>query len=196
MLLSVLNANNRYMKGALYCNSSSSNYSLHFHTFRWVRDTKLVLKGDVRRFNPQIYLLDNVSSFISLKSSGSVRFAGSRTRMIFVQVLFLTCSCFNLEKDSVANISDPNQAKNSIPQQDCWRFRRVFSWVTSIRGRAVAQWLDAGFPPWRPGFAYGQHLGFVVDEAAMGQVFSEYFGFPCQSFHRFLHYHNHPGLTP
>jgi hypothetical protein len=37
-------------------------------------------------------------------------------------------------------------------------------------------------------------VGFVVDKAALGQVFSEYFGFPCQSFHRFLHYHNHPGL--
>jgi hypothetical protein len=47
----------------------------------------------------------------------------------------------------------------------------------------------------RPGFAYGQHVGFVVDKAALGQVFSEYFGFPCQTFHRFLHYHNHPGLT-
>jgi hypothetical protein len=62
-------------------------------------------------------------------------------------------------------------------------------------GRAVAQRLDAGFPPLRPGFAYGQHVGFVVDKAALEQVFSEYFGFPCQSFHRFLHYHNHPGLT-
>jgi hypothetical protein len=24
-------------------------------------------------------------------------------------------------------------------------------------------------------------VGFVVDKVAMGQVFSEYFGFPCQS---------------
>jgi hypothetical protein len=24
-------------------------------------------------------------------------------------------------------------------------------------------------------------VGFVVDEVALGQVFSEYFGFPCQS---------------
>jgi hypothetical protein len=62
-------------------------------------------------------------------------------------------------------------------------------------GRAVAQRLDAGFPPRRPGFAYGQHVDFVVDKAALEQVFSEYFGFPCQSFHRFLHYHNQPGLT-
>jgi hypothetical protein len=36
---------------------------------------------------------------------------------------------------------------------------------------------------------------FVVDKAALGQVFSEYFGFPCQSFHQFLHHHNHPGLA-
>jgi hypothetical protein len=38
-------------------------------------------------------------------------------------------------------------------------------------------------------------VGFVVDKAALGQVFSDYFGFPCQSFHRFLHHHNHPGLA-
>jgi hypothetical protein len=44
-------------------------------------------------------------------------------------------------------------------------------------------------------FASGQRVGFVVDKAALGQVFSEYFGFPSKSFHRFLHYHNPPGLT-
>jgi hypothetical protein len=60
-------------------------------------------------------------------------------------------------------------------------------------GRAAAQQLYAGFSRRRPGFAYGQHVVFVVDKAALGQVFSEYFDFPCQSFHRFLHYHNHPG---
>jgi hypothetical protein len=43
-------------------------------------------------------------------------------------------------------------------------------------GRAVAQRLDAGFPPRRPGFTYGQHVGFVLDKAALGQVSSEYFG--------------------
>jgi hypothetical protein len=46
-----------------------------------------------------------------------------------------------------------------------------------------------------PGFASGQHVGFVMDKAALGQVFSEYFGFPCQTFHQFLHHHNHPGLA-
>jgi hypothetical protein len=53
-----------------------------------------------------------------------------------------------------------------------------------------------GFPPRRPWFAFGQHVGFVVDKAALGQVFSEYFGFPYQSsFHQFFHHHNHPGLA-
>jgi hypothetical protein len=37
---------------------------------------------------------------------------------------------------------------------------------------------------------------FVVGKAALGQVFSEYIGFSCQSsFHQFLHHHNHPGLA-
>jgi hypothetical protein len=41
-----------------------------------------------------------------------------------------------------------------------------------------------------------EHAGFVVDKAALGQVFSEYFGFPCQSsFDQFLRHHNQPGLA-
>jgi hypothetical protein len=55
--------------------------------------------------------------------------------------------------------------------------------IDTNAGRAVAQQLDAGFPPPWPRFVYGQHVGFVLDKAALGQVFSEYFGFPCQSFH-------------
>jgi hypothetical protein len=56
--------------------------------------------------------------------------------------------------------------------------------------------LVAGFPPRRPGFdPWSAEVGFVVDKVALGQVFSEYFGFPCQSsFDRIiLHPHNHPG---
>jgi hypothetical protein len=38
------------------------------------------------------------------------------------------------------------------------------------------------FPPRRPGFdPRSCHVEFVVDKVALGQVFSEYFGFPCQS---------------
>jgi hypothetical protein len=36
-------------------------------------------------------------------------------------------------------------------------------------GRAVAQRLDAGFPPRLPGFAYGQHVGFLLDKAHWGR---------------------------
>jgi hypothetical protein len=56
--------------------------------------------------------------------------------------------------------------------------------------------LVAGFPPRLPGFELGSgHVGFVVDEVALGQVFSEYFCFPCQfSFHQVFHIHHH--LTP
>jgi hypothetical protein len=48
--------------------------------------------------------------------------------------------------------------------------------------------LVAGFPPRRPGFdPRSGHVGFV-DKVALGQDFSEYFGFTCQSsFHQLLH---------
>jgi hypothetical protein len=52
--------------------------------------------------------------------------------------------------------------------------------------------LVAGFPPQGPGFKpRSGYVGFVVDKATFGQVFSEYFCFPCQSLHRLLHNH-HP----
>jgi hypothetical protein len=56
--------------------------------------------------------------------------------------------------------------------------------------------LFAGFPPQRPRFDPGSgQVTFVVDKVALGQVFSEYFSFPCQSsFHQLLH--NHPHLSP
>jgi hypothetical protein len=56
--------------------------------------------------------------------------------------------------------------------------------------------LVADFPPRRPRFGLGSaHVGFVVDKVALGQVFSEYFGFPYQSlFYKLLHNHHH--LSP
>jgi hypothetical protein len=52
--------------------------------------------------------------------------------------------------------------------------------------------LVAGFPPrFAPG---SDEVGFVVDKVTLGQVFSEYFGFPCRSsFHQIVHPHNDPG---
>jgi hypothetical protein len=53
--------------------------------------------------------------------------------------------------------------------------------------------LVARFSPWRSRFEHRSvHVGFVVDKVALGQVFSEYLGFPCQfSFYWLLHSHHH-----
>jgi hypothetical protein len=58
-----------------------------------------------------------------------------------------------------------------------------------VPGRAIAQVVSR----WLPTAAvWGLSLGlvmwdFVVDKVALGQVFSKYFGFPCQSlFHQLL----------
>jgi hypothetical protein len=55
--------------------------------------------------------------------------------------------------------------------------------------------LAAGFSPRRLGVeTWKGDVGFVMDKVALEQVFSEYFGFPYQSFHRLLHNrHHHPG---
>jgi hypothetical protein len=52
--------------------------------------------------------------------------------------------------------------------------------------------LVAGFPPRWPGFEpRSDHVGFVMDQVALGQIFSEYFRFPSQFlFHRLLHIHH------
>jgi hypothetical protein len=65
---------------------------------------------------------------------------------------------------------------------------------TTQISRAIAQEVSRWLPTAAAGFAPGPgQVGFVVDKLTLGQVFSEYFGFPCQSlFHQILHY-NHPG---
>jgi hypothetical protein len=43
--------------------------------------------------------------------------------------------------------------------------------------------LVPSFPTLGPQFELGlRHVGYVLDRAALGQVSSEYFGFPCHSF--------------
>jgi hypothetical protein len=63
------------------------------------------------------------------------------------------------------------------------------------KGRAVAQAVSCWLPTAAARVCVrAEQVGFVVDKAAPGQFFSEYFGFPCQSFQQFLH-HNHLGLA-
>jgi hypothetical protein len=62
-------------------------------------------------------------------------------------------------------------------------------------GRAIAQAVSSWLPTAGAGFDPGSgQVGFVVDKVALGQVFSEYLDFPCQSsFHQL--FHNHPHLS-
>jgi hypothetical protein len=74
-------------------------------------------------------------------------------------------------------------------------FDEIERMLVPVQGRAIAQaasrWLPTAAARVR---VLAKHVGFVVHRGALGQVFSEYFGFPCQSFHQFLH-HNHSGLA-
>jgi hypothetical protein len=56
----------------------------------------------------------------------------------------------------------------------------------SIQGRVIAQTVSRWLPTVAARVrALSGHVGFVVDKVALGQVFSKYFGFPCQSsFHQ------------
>jgi hypothetical protein len=57
--------------------------------------------------------------------------------------------------------------------------------------QAVSRWLPTAATRLR---ARSGHVGFAVNKLVLGQPFSAYLGFPCQSsFHQILHHHNHPG---
>jgi hypothetical protein len=64
-----------------------------------------------------------------------------------------------------------------------------------VTGRATAQAVSRGLPTAAARVrARVWQVGFVVDKVALGEVFSENFGFPCQSsLHQILHHHNYPG---
>jgi hypothetical protein len=65
----------------------------------------------------------------------------------------------------------------------------------SIKGHAIARVVSRWLPTVaaRVRFQSG-YVGFVVDKVVLGQVFSVYFGFPCQSsFHQILLLHNQLG---
>jgi hypothetical protein len=54
-------------------------------------------------------------------------------------------------------------------------------------GRAVAQAITRRFPtPAARAQSQVRLCGFVIDKQMLGQVFSEYFSFPCHPLHRLL----------
>jgi hypothetical protein len=60
-------------------------------------------------------------------------------------------------------------------------------------GRDIAQAVSRRLPNGAPGFeSRSGNVGFVVDKVALGQVFSEHFGFPCKFLlHRLFYIHHH-----
>jgi hypothetical protein len=65
------------------------------------------------------------------------------------------------------------------------------SGVCRARAQEVSRWIPTAATWVRD---RSDQVGFVVDKLALGQVLSEYFGFPCQSlFHQIFHPHDHPG---
>jgi hypothetical protein len=84
-----------------------------------------------------------------------------------------------------------------------WKNTNVkWTYASGRRNRAVPKLMHlvAGFPPRRPGFGpRSDHVEFMVHRVILGQVFSKYFGFPCQfSIQWLLHCDNivtHPGLV-
>jgi hypothetical protein len=77
----------------------------------------------------------------------------------------------------------------------CTSVRLLLLWLISLIGRATAQAVSR----WLPTDAVrGSKPDLVMwdlwwDKVALGQVFSEYFGFPCnrRSLHQLLHTHPH-----
>jgi hypothetical protein len=70
-------------------------------------------------------------------------------------------------------------------------------WMAVEQLHAVAQAVTRWLPTAADRVRFrAEHVGFVVNKVALGQVFSEYFDFPCQSpFNKFLQHNNHPGLA-
>jgi Zn-dependent M28 family amino/carboxypeptidase len=77
---------------------------------------------------------------------------------------------------------------NGITEQvRCWLFMMETHSceIHGEQGHAVAQAVSAGFPLWQAGpDPRSDHVGFVVDNVALGQISSKNFGFSYQfSFH-------------
>jgi hypothetical protein len=104
-----------------------------------------------------------------------------------------------LQKTTCNQITEVKTLTNILRGTHCVvvACNNVLKHLPGSYGRAVAQAVSRRFPTAAARVRVrAEHVGFVVDKAALGQVFSEYFSFPCQSlFHQFLHHDNHPLLA-
>jgi hypothetical protein len=96
---------------------------------------------------------------------------------------------FKFNENPLRGLTDVTKLVGAFLQLSFASTTKEYIKVTKMLGRPRH---SSGFPPRRPGFEpRSGHVEFVVDKVAVGQVFSEYFGFPCQlTFHRLLHIHH------
>jgi hypothetical protein len=96
-------------------------------------------------------------------------------KLYFVSVILALFLAFHYKKFSIQKLEARIAFSFSAP------VTKVKQIAKPCRSSSEA----ARFRPW------SGRAGFVVDEATLRQVFSEYFGFPCQTFHCLLHAHHH-----
>jgi hypothetical protein len=89
------------------------------------------------------------------------------------------------EKLILLNVYLLKNSEGTFPLRSTWS-KGIFNKTSlgSCCGRAIAQAVSLRLSHCGGPGSIPRHVGFVVDKVALGQVFSEYFGFPCQfSFH-------------
>jgi hypothetical protein len=94
----------------------------------------------------------------------------------------------------------PRRSISQLCETETWRHIRhtlalsssVSIKIHDLMAMSYLRRLVAGLPQRRLGFEpTSGHVGFMVDKVALGQVFSKYFGLPCQfSFHRLICAHH------
>jgi hypothetical protein len=96
-----------------------------------------------------------------------------------------------MEEEEEDKIHSMKRRNKKYVQNSGWKYIRMML----AYGHTTSQ--VSGFSTWQPGLEpRSDHMGFVVNKVAIRQVFSEYFGFPCQfAFHRLLHNHHHHHLS-
>jgi hypothetical protein len=167
------------------------HHEFQHHLWNWVRKHGKFIDGNMQTM--PYYLGFKVISAVVMKSSGlRRRVARSKSTDVSEEHIaeptcYLILSGFLL--GLFFDILSPSLALSLSTRLHWATYQNT---IIFILGRAIAQAVSYRLPTAGSGFDPRLvHVGFVVDEVALGQVCSEYFGFPCQfSFHRLLHTHN------
>jgi hypothetical protein len=89
-----------------------------------------------------------------------------------------------------------NTVLSEIKEWNTGYLRKLENHINALAySRAVAQAVSRWLPTAAARVRVRTACGVCGRRSDTGQVFSEFFCFPCQSFHQIIRYHNHPGLA-